>query len=257
MKKYWFWLFLCYIVNINGHIFLNNCADRVGVANINLLSTSPNCAYYNPSLFNPGIATSISQPFGLSGIENGNITYASAIYKANVSLGVNYLLSDNYQQYSNFLSISYQLCDILTIGLSEKLITVYEYTNYKKWMTDVGILIKKDRLALAIAYTNLLHTPSAYLDMPNVISTEIAYSLSENSICGIALEKESNYALNSKIALRYALDKYMSVSSGYSFQPNQMFVGIILSYKQFSTNYAISTHLELGLTHYVSLKYEL
>ncbi|MFA7057398.1 MAG: hypothetical protein WC155_07555 [Candidatus Cloacimonadales bacterium] len=250
-------LFLFSYFSLPAHIYLSNCALRVGVSNLNLISESPLTSYYQPAVSHQGIACSISQPFQFSNIESGNLCFSQAWQEANFTVGSNYLISSNYSTYSNFLNYNYTFQKLITVGIGHKLISVFEEEKYLANSTDIGFMLKQEKVALALSYTNLFHNKSSKISLPNIISTELSYQPQADVFLGIGLEKEKNHKLNPKLGIRYQLAESLSLLSGYSLEPNQMTFGANISYNKFNISYAIATHNELKSSHYISLVYDL
>lgn len=254
-----FWLFFfCFISNnLASHIYLDNCADRVGVANLNTISKSPLTSYYQSAVGNDGISTSISQPFQFSGIENGSISISKTYSRINFSLGSVYLLSNHYSQFSNYIALNYTFKEIVTIGVGQKLISVNEEDNYSYPVTDIACLISHDKTKLAVSYTNIFQTESYKIELPNIITTELSYNPIANTFIAVGFEKEKGYKLASKFGTRYKVLQSLTLLSGYSLELNQISFGLGVDYQEFSIHYAVKTHPELDSTHHISLIYEL
>ncbi len=257
MKLFWFFLFLFISTSINCHIYLNNCADRVGLANINLISKSPLTSYYNPAISNQGIACSISQPFGFSGIENGSLCVSKDVKTINITYATNYLLSSNFKEFVNELSINYSFKDMIILGISHKHVSICETSNYSGHLSDVGILIKNDAIKFAFSYSNILNDNNSRIELPKILTSEVSYRFNDITSFAIAIEKEMEEQINSKLGIRYTPIKSMSILSGYSYEANQIFAGLDVEYKRFMIAYAISNHVDLGISHYISLIYDL
>ncbi len=255
MKRLWLFLLLGVSLSLNAHIYMSNCADRVGVGNISLLSKSPITAYYNPAVSNVGTSTSISQPYGFSQVENGNFSVTKELNKISISLGCNYLVSSNFNQFSNNLAVNYKFNKFLKIGLGHKVINIIENDKYAANSSDIALLLKKDNSKVAITYSNLFNNHSSKILLPSILVTELSYEPSATTSIGLAFEKEKGYKLTTKVGIRYRPLPSLSILSGYSIEPNQMFAGIDVTYKKASIVYAIASHLELGLTHYLTLIY--
>lgn len=251
-------VFFCFISsNLVSHVYLSNCADRVGVANLNIISKSPLTSYYQSAIANDGISSSISQPFQFSGIENGSISFSNTYNRINFSLGSVYLLSDHYSQFSNYLALNYAVNKLITLGVGQKLVTVNEEENYSYPLTDIACLISHEKTKLAISYTNIFQKKSSKIELPNIFNTEISYNPIENTFIAVGLEKEKGYKLASRFGIRYKVLQSLTLLSGYSLETNQISFGVGVDYREFSIHYAVITHPELDSTHHISLIYEL
>jgi hypothetical protein len=257
MKKVWLIFFYLVSNSLFCHIYLNSDAARVGVANLNLISSSPLTDYYQAAVSNPGLSTSISHPFQFSGIENGNISFSYKYKNFHLSAGSLYLISNHYNLYSNYLGFNYLIKDLLTLGISQKFISVFEEENYFYPVTDLGCKIAHAKTMLAINYTNILHKQNCRIDLPNIISTEISYNPLHDTFIALGLEKEKNHKLQTKFGIRYNLLESLTLLTGYSLNPNQISFGLGIDYRKMSINYAIITHPELDSTHHISLIYAL
>ena len=240
-----------------SYIYLHNCADLVGVSNLNTISHSPLTSYYQSAIANQGISCSISQPFQFSEIENGNISFSKKFKDTSFSLGSVYLLSEYYNQFSNYLNLNYTFHDLITLGIGQKLISVDEEENYSYTITDVGFKIAKDKTQLAINYTNIFSKKSSKLELPNIIDSEISYNPLENTFIAVGVEKEKSQKLSTRFGIRYKLLQSLSLLSGYCLEPNQISFGIGIDCRDITINYAIITHPELDSTHHISIIYGL
>ncbi len=243
--------------SLGAHIYLSSGADRVGVANLNIISHSPLTSYYQTGVYNDGISCSISQPFQFSGVENGNVSVSKSFHAYNISLGTLYLLSDHYTQFSNYLNFNYTIHDLITLGIGQKIITVNEEENYNYAITDIGCKIYKDKTKFAVNYTNLLQKESSKIELPNIVTTEISYSPTDDTDLAIGLEKEKNHQFSTSLGIRYKVMESLTLLSGYSLEPNQISFGLSINYQRFNVNYAIVTRPELNSTHHISLIYEM
>ncbi|MBI9032521.1 hypothetical protein JEZ13_11055 [bacterium] len=257
MKLVWLLWLLIFNISLFADVYLSSDADRAGLANLSIISKSPITSYYQASITNEGLSCSISQPYQFSGIENGNIAISKNVKNFNLSLGSLYLMSNYYNQFSNYLNLSYTFHDVITWGIGQKLISVYEEENYYYTTTDIGFLISQNKTKLAVSYTNLFKRKSSKLTLPNIISTEISYNPIPDVYLALGLEKEKNFKTCPKIAIRYKVLKSLTLLSGYSLEPNQISFGISVNYYKCFINYAIMTHPQLDSTHYITLIYGL
>ncbi len=257
MKLVWLFYFLFVNTTLFCHIYLGSCAARVGLANLNIISSSPLTDYYQAGVSNSGISTSLSQPFQFSGVENGNITYSQDFKKYHFSIGTLYLLSEYYNVYSNYLSINYSFQELITLGFSQKFISISEEENYFYTITDFGCKVSHEKTMIALNYSNILHKRSSRIDLPNIISTEIAFNPIKDTYIAFGLEKEKEHKLSKRFGVRYKIVKSLTLLTGYSLKPNQISFGVGVDYKKININYAVITHPELDSTHHISLIYEL
>jgi hypothetical protein len=255
MKRFGLVILLFCLINLNGHIYLNNCADRLGVANISLLSQSPITSYYNPAISHEGISSSISQPYGFKDVDKGNLSISKDFQKYNITITSNYLISPHYTYFSNNLAMNYKFDNYAILGIGYKIVSIREEENYNLPETNIGLLLHKDNVRLAVSYSNLLNKKSSRIELPNILTSEISFKLNQFIGLALGLEKEKNYKQTTKIAIRYKALKSLELLSGYSLDPNQLFAGMQVDYKKIKTVYALESHLELGLTHTISLIY--
>jgi hypothetical protein len=62
-------------------------------------------------------------------------------------------------------------------------------------------------------------------------------------------EKINGYEYSLSLGLEYNLFRYVYIRSGFSTQPDRFSAGVGINYSYFQFDYAVFTHMDLGLTH--------
>lgn len=93
--------------------------------------------------------------------------------------------------------------------------------------------------------------------LPVIFRVGISYHPISSFILNAELEKTLGYAVGTKIGILYRIREKFYVSSGVQTDPLNYNFGVGTSIERFETGYALSGHSQLGLSHLLSISYEL
>lgn len=197
--------------------------------------------YYSPAPFGikelSNAYLCYNEPSRLGSFGFGVMTYGFNLYREN-----NIILS-----YSNFYKDFY-------FGLAAKyyMLSIENYGQAKTLMFNIGGLIYiRDDTKWGIYFDNISRSTigSSKSQLPYSFKTGLSYSPVIEMQVNTSAEKINGYEYSLSLGLEYNLFRHLYIRSGFSTQPDRFSAGVGINYSYFQFDYAVFTHMDLGLTH--------
>jgi hypothetical protein len=243
-----------YTLNLN----LPNSAAQNSANSLNLIYPTPASAMNNPAIMKEGIETSVTSLYGMQDLPYYNFHFVYNFSKLSLHLGESYLDNNLYTESRTNLSLAYKLHWITIAGSIQVLRNkIKDYHDASAYIFNAGLRWELSKFTTGIACQNLSQTNFLNLKLPVIILWESCYQFTSGSKVSLGMEKEVNSDFIFKIASSYCPFPNLELLAGYQFYPDRIGFGMIFKFRNFNLSYSVRTHLYLGLTHYISVGYEI
>lgn len=207
-------------------------------------------SFYSPSPFGleelKVIALSVSYDFQL--FQSGILfyTYGFELYKENrftFSIARKF-----FEQVSIGINLNYNTLNIKNYGSK----TIISF--------DIGITFELySNFVFSSSFTNINSSTWKNKEdkLPQIFRNGLSFNGVRDLIISIELEKDFNHNFDFKFAGEYSVIEQFFIRTGYRLELGEFSAGFGLNWKGLSFDYAMSTHLELGLTHSFGLNFSL
>lgn len=238
----------------------NPGAKQIALSNSDVaLSNDVFCLFSNPAGLSQinwreiGIYYSPA-PFGLTELANGYVAYLEPFSFGSVALGGMTYGFDLYRESRIQLGYSYNYDNSLFLGtsLNYQTVSIKNYGNDAALYFNFGLLAYiKDNIRAGFSASNLNRAViGSDKDLiPVVINAGFSIDAFDDLTLNVALEKEIKFNPSFQFGINYNLIEYLELRFGFSNEPSRYSAGIGINYSNFSLDYAIFTHNDLGLTH--------
>ncbi len=219
--------------------------------------------FYNPSVLVDINKTAIGfsyspAPFGLKELSTA---YLSFVYPSKIGTfgaGIMVYGFELYKETQLLFSYSTYLTEKFSIGISSiyKNLSIRNYGSNGFVLLNIGCTItftKEFRLGFLIENFTRTTIKEESNQFPIVLSTGINFKPVEKIILFLAMNKELNYDFSFRGGIEYNLVEFLSLRIGTTNQQDQFSGGIGLNYNFITFDYAVISHLDLGLTHHFSI----
>ncbi len=223
-----------------------------------LIATSPLAVIINPSLFSPGLASSITRLYNLPDLS----IYSGAIClgKGNFgcAIGGKMLSHPLWQEMKISGALSYQY-RFFRLGFAVNYLSnnVEDYHSGQQITYDLGMMISDSLFATTILVKNLSQTRFLEEELPVYLVGEYSHSLHKYCTLAIGFEKEREQDFSIKIGNRSSIIPMLDLICSYQFQPDRISGGIIIHYRKFHLSFSVRTHRYLDLSESISINYEM
>jgi len=223
-------------------------------AEIYLLSDSPEVAFYNPAHSGDGVSVNHSNPFGMTELNIFQLASQFTIKSEVFSLGTismdNKYISDRVY----YLGYSKQIYD-LSLGISGRYYSqkIDEYKRLDAVTGVVGAIWSVNNISHGLSFSNMTHTTKEQIELPSAFKYECMVFVFENTRFAVALEKEKSFDMRYSFGANHRVFDLLSLSTGFITNPGQFSAGCSVSIDNFTVNYGMRTHQELGYTQAVGV----
>ncbi len=220
--------------------------NSAGIAQLSSRSVG---AFYSPS------------PFGMSEFATGAISYVESFSFGNLGVSAQTYGFELYRENSFSLSYAKNFLPNFYAGIRIKYntLSIQNYGNDANVGVDLGFLAHlSDVVKIGFAAVNL-NRPTwgeAKDKLPQIFRGGFSYLPLKNILLGFEIEKDLRYPFNLKFGLEYNLLEMFAIRFGYNNSPSKFAGGFGVSYSIFQINYAVSSHLDLGLTHLFGIDFK-
>ena len=258
MNKTIVFVFIFYIINISCMKALNidmvSSPKLLSVAEITLLAPTPASAFYQPALYNTGIAFNHSNPFGFTELNVLHMATQFKIKNEMFSLGSVTLNNEIIDDKVVYIGYSKNLNNI-SLGISARYyhFGIKGYDSIDTFTTGIGAVWGYDIFTHGLSYSNITNTNTKGIDLPSVFKYECLISTFDNTRFGIALEKEKSFEMRYAFAANQEINKYLYIMSGFITNPNQFSAGFTCVIGQVEISYGFRTHAQLSYTQAVGV----
>ncbi|MFZ1292072.1 MAG: hypothetical protein WAR79_18385 [Melioribacteraceae bacterium] len=194
-------------------------------------------------------------PFGIKELANGFLAFNQPTNLGSFSIGaMNYgfeLFKENriYFGYSNNFSDQF----LFGISVFYQIIKIENYgnTNFLNFSLGSIFLLNQD-LSIGFSIHNPLRNKN-YSSLTTNFRTGITYNILDNAKIHFAAFKEINFPISFSSGIEYDIIKLLSLRFGIQNNPNNFSGGLGINYSFFQIDYAINSHIDLGLTHQIGI----
>ena len=226
--------------------------------NLNLIYPTPASMSMNPAVCIPGLETSVTYLFSLEELPKYDLHLVFPIGNFCFHLGDSYLNHELYSENKAIFGLNYSLKSV-TAGFSVRMLSsqVEGYQDAGTTIIDSGLKWEHGQISSAVALRNVTQSKYEGLTLPIVYLWESCYRLSSSSRISLGLEKEDDFDFSFKFAGCYDILQMLTLISSYQFEPDRIGVGAVFNLHKFKVIYSVRSHQYIGLTHYISLGYEI
>ncbi|WP_337866071.1 type IX secretion system membrane protein PorP/SprF [Ignavibacterium sp.] len=197
-------------------------------------------------------------PFGLKELANAYVAYTEPFSFGSISIGGMTYGFDLYRESKIVLGYSYNYQNKFFAGAAFNFhtLSIKNYGDDNALYFNIGGLVYlSEDFRLGFSFQNINRASFGNDDdqIPVLLNAGISYDLINPLSINAALEKDLRYKTSLMFGVDYDLIEYLSLRSGFSNEPSRFSAGIGINYSFISLDYAMFTHIDLGLTHQVGL----
>jgi len=253
-------IIIIYLLTFSAYSQYNPGAKQISLSNSDVaLSNDVFSIFNNPAGLSQmnwrevGIYYSPA-PFGLTELSNGFIAYHEPTDIGSFSLsGMTYGF-DLFRETRIALGYSYNYINKFFFGttINYQTVSIKNYGNNGVLYLNLGGLayIANDlRLGFYLHNINRASYSNTENQIPVVINAGISYDVIDELSLNLAVDKDIKYKASFQFGINYDIVEYISLRTGFSNEPSRFSAGIGINYLNYSFDYAIFNHNDLGFTH--------
>lgn len=238
-------------------------ARAMGQAYIGLANT-PDAIFINcaglAQINHPSVSLYFTKPFGLKELLQGACSASFPTILGNFSTGANYFGNEIYQEQSLLLSFSRSMRQKFSwgINLHYMKLQIAKYGSDFSLGIDVGFLTKitqKFQWGFFATNINRATYKNCSEPLPQTFAAGISILPLEDLIINFDVFKDTAFPLVLRMGLEYFLFQRIAFRAGFSDEPTEFCFGFGLPFSYFALDYAVTSHIDLGLTHYFSIQF--
>ena len=163
-----------------------------------------------------------------------------------------------YNEFSVSLAYGLRLTPVLSAGLGLNVyrLSIAHYGNAWSVGADIGVLLRiSEQVQWGIAACNF-NAPSigkVKEDLPQLIIAGIRYAPFDGASVQIDIQKDLIYPVELHLGVEYSFLGMVAVRGGTTSEFSTFGFGAGIRYDIMQLDYALTTHLDLGTTHHVSI----
>lgn len=238
-------------------------AKAMGQAYIGLANT-PDAIFLNCSglagLNQPSVSLYFAKPYGLAELLQGACSAIFPTTFGSFATGVHSFGNETYQEQSLLVSYSRSVHQKFSwgINLHYMKLQIARYGSDFSLGIDLGFLAKitsNFQWGFFAANINRATFKNCGEALPQSFATGISVAPIKNLIMVFDIYKETAFPLELRMGIEYILFQQIAVRAGFSDEPTQFCCGMGLPFTYFDLDYAVVSHIDLGLTHHVSMQF--
>jgi hypothetical protein len=139
-------------------------------------------------------------------------------------------------------------------------LTIERYGAASTIGLDIGLVLslaEDVRWGFAASNVNAPTLGEAEEKLPQVFSTGITYQPLSGAAIIVDIVKEIRFPVELRAGIEYTLLDLIALRGGTSSDPSLLCAGVGVHYSAFRIDYAFMNHVDLGMTHQVSLSIDL
>jgi len=263
-----FCILLFFQPNIYAGFELKGSSARIqamGQAYVGLANT-PDAIFINCSglaqLTCPAFSAYYTRPFGIAELNYGSL---AATFSTPIGIFATGLISFGnkfYHEQSVIVSVNRSMKHNFFYGfnLHYNKLQISGYGSDFSIGADFGFLAQlTPKLNWGFFASNLNRATMGRNNdkLPQIFCTGIALFPVDGLILTLDIFKETMFPLDFRCGIEYLVFKRVALRSGFSTEPAQFCAGFGFLFSNFQVDYAITTHQNLGLSHHLSLQWQL
>ncbi|MDY0083899.1 MAG: hypothetical protein RBR74_12015 [Ignavibacteriaceae bacterium] len=253
-------IIIIYLLTFSAYSQYNPGAKQISLSNSDVaLSNDVFSIFNNPAGLSQmnwrevGIYYSPA-PFGMTELSNGFIAYHEPTELGSFSLGGMTYGFDLFRETRIALGYSYNYINKFFIGttINYQTVSIKNYGNDGVLYLNLGGLayIANDlRLGFYLHNINRATYGNAENQIPVVINAGVSYDVVDELSLNISFDKDIKYKAAFQFGINYDIIEYISLRTGFSNEPSRFSAGIGINYLNYSFDYAMFSHNDLGFTH--------
>lgn len=265
-------LFLLFLIIIFSHLPLRasfelkgNSArvQAMGQAYIGLANT-PDAIFSNCGglafIRHPSLALYFTRPYGMQELLQGSLSVTLPTPFGSFGTGVNHFGNELYQEQSLLFSYSQSIRQKFSwgINLHYMKLQIAKYGSDFSYGIDIGFLTKiSQQLHWGFCATNI--NRATFDDgnecLPQTFASGVSVAPFQNFIVNFDIFKDTDFPLELRMGIEYLIFQKIAFRTGFTTEPSKFCFGFGLLFPYFAFDYAATSHIDLGLTHYFSVQF--
>jgi len=205
--------------------------------------------FYYENRFNSQIFNTISAMGVLPNKKNG--TYGLGFQRTGNSLFATQMVQFGFSHQINSVSLGVQAdyVELVVPDFTTKRTLAFNFGGVAELTPQIifGATISNFNQARLANYQNE--------NFPTWMRAGVSYKPIKQVLVNIETEKGIGYDPTVRVGVEYRPIEKLALRTGINRQPYQGYAGVGFNHKQFSIDYAISHHPQLGISNYISLSY--
>ncbi|OQX95755.1 hypothetical protein B6I21_03760 [candidate division KSB1 bacterium 4572_119] len=227
------------------------------------MANTPDAIYLNcaglAQLNSTALSFNYVRPFGMKELAHFSFNTAIPTSWGHFAAGVSSFGNELYQEQTTVFGFSESISEKFFYGINFHYmkLQIKGYGSDYCYGIDVGFLVKLNpRLNWGFFTTNINRASIGKSDdlLPQSFSTGINIVPLERINLNVDLYKELPFPLELRAGIEYKLLDKIAVRGGFSTEPAQFCGGFGFFFRKIQCDYAVNTHMDLGLTHQFSIQ---
>lgn len=262
-RKYLLIIFFYYVENFAAIENVEIGAEPLSLANaVVAWQNNPYALYYNPANIyiprNIYIGFTYRSFYGMQELAQINMVTNFRLKNIPLSLGVNRLGNELYQEYQIHSGASYRFTTetALGIGFQYYRLQIANYGNQDSWGINLGIrytILEDLTLGMFVTNINQPVIGACREKIPQSLSLGLCYLPLRTLRIGFEFYRDIGFDQNYRVGIGYDISKNLTLGLGVDDQTNTFSIGLGLINKWFNFHYGILIHQILGVSHVLSI----
>jgi len=226
--------------------------------NLNLVYITPSSMSMNPAIGKSGLETSATYLFNLEDLPKYNVHFVYLFNKWLLHFGNSYLAHEFYKENNAMIGVNY-CYKSFTIGTNLRFVNtdVEGFNNSRTVLFDSGLMWNQGPVSTAFAIRNVTQSGFDSIIFPVVFLWESCCKVTDKGRFSFGLEKEDDFDFSLKASGSYDLFPILTLLTSYQYEPDRIGFGLVFKVAKLKLIYSVRTHQYIGLTHYISINYEI
>lgn len=226
----------------------------VASSELTSLTENPSTANLNPAAGSSGISTSTSFYYGMTALNQYELTSVMDYKSSGVFASVQALDDDSYSRKDYRIGFRQGFGGLrLGIGYSVFYDDIAGYGSQKDDLLTAGMRLNIGKTTLDVSRNFYLSDMNRDKDYSESLALNIGHKLDANTNLAAGFSMMENAKTSYKLGCQYQVTDNLSLISSWSSQNGQFGIGTTFSVKWFKLAYAIQTHPELKSTHSIGI----
>lgn len=199
-----------------------------------------------------------SHPYGLSELAFGSIAVNMPVRWIDLGLGSQSYGNELYNEFSLGIAIAKKVHPRLHLGVAiwHNQLKIKNYGNTGTTFIDLGLKVQlHERLFWAVSVFNLTRAEIGRDNekLPQILTSGVCFNPVPSFILNIDLVKDVHFPQELRFGIQFRPIPYILLRTGTGTGQTRFAAGLGLDYRFFIFEYSMTTHLDLGITHLVSV----
>ncbi|MBN1560934.1 hypothetical protein JW998_11830 [candidate division KSB1 bacterium] len=199
-----------------------------------------------------------AKPYDLQDLNVGNVAGRHRRRRYSCGIGIQYFGNELYHENQFLAALAIELSPALLIGLASRygLVTIQRYGQADSFLLDIGLVVRLgEKAAFGFSAANVTNAKVGVErePLPSCLTVGMHMTPLRHCVIDFDLHKDIRFPLDVRCGISCMIFSVLTLRTGVGSAPSRLCAGFTLSLARFRIEYALSTHVELGLTHLFSL----